>query len=69
MKGNINEIKNLVPFDHPYLDKLPNKIIENFSALLGDKFHFMDRIKVPAHHFFKKHQAYLQLLAFFMSSY
>jgi len=38
-----------VPLDAP-----PAEIIDIFSSVLGDAFHFMDRPKVPIHHEYKK---------------
>ena len=36
------------------LDEAPTAIEDNFSSVVGDSFHFMDRPKVPMHHDGKK---------------
>ena len=47
-------------FLHPKLDLPPASMNDVFSRVLGDGFHFMDRIKVPTHHSHEK-----KLLRFF----
>ncbi|CAJ1958310.1 unnamed protein product [Cylindrotheca closterium] len=37
-----------------HLDNAPDKITDCFSAVVGDVFHLMDRMKIPTHHEFKK---------------
>ncbi len=37
-----------------HLDPVPTKINDIFSAVLGDIFHAIDRVKIPVHHYFKK---------------
>ena len=54
MHGNVMDIKNAVPFNHPKLSPPPSSIADKFSSVLGDGFHFMDRIKVPTNHCHKK---------------
>ena len=41
-------------FLHPTLDFSPTSTNDTFSRVLGDGFHFVDRIKVPMHHSYKK---------------
>jgi hypothetical protein len=36
------------------LDEAPTAIEDNFSSVVGDSFHFMDRPKIPLHHDGKK---------------
>ena len=36
-----------MPFDHPNLSKTQHNIEDKYYAVIGDGFHFMDRVKVP----------------------
>ena len=47
------------------LEKSPNQIKDIFYAVLGEAFHFMDRMKVPTNHCFKKRYFALLQEAFF----
>ena len=46
-------------FLHPKLDLPPASINDTFSRVLGYGFHFMDRVKVPMHHSYKKNITFL----------
>jgi hypothetical protein len=47
------------------LDPQPDQIHDVFSTVLGDAFHFMDRVRVPMHHELKKAYFYSLSEAFF----
>ena len=37
-----------------HLDPVPTKINDIFSAVLGDIFHAIEKVKIPVNHYFKK---------------
>ena len=43
-----------MPAPTTFLDAEPDQIRDVFSSVLGDVFHFMDRVRVPMHHELKK---------------
>jgi len=45
------------------LDAEPDQIRDVFSSVLGDVFHFMDRVRVPIHHELKKAYFYFYSLS------
>ena len=53
MKGTISEIKDVV-LNHSELEKPPNHVKDIFSKVLGNVFHFIDKMKVPISHCHKK---------------
>ena len=54
MHGNVSNLKNTVSFHHPNLSTPPTVVEDKFSAVLGDGFHYMQRIRVPTNHCYKK---------------
>ena len=57
-------MKDVVPFNHPCLQKPTIKMIDKFTATFGDGFHFMDIIRVSVHHYFKKRHFFSLIEAF-----
>jgi hypothetical protein len=47
-----------------FLDAEPDQIRDVFSSILGDVFHFMDRVRVPIHHELKRAYFYFLSEAF-----
>ena len=46
--------QQVMPAPTTFLDTEPDQIRDVFSSVLGDVFHFMDRVRVPMHHELKK---------------
>ena len=47
-------LPNLPAHHGPHLSAPPAVIVDKYSSVLGDTFHFMDRPKVSTHHEVKK---------------
>ena len=54
MHGDVSNLKNAVSFHHPNLSAPPTVVEDKFSAVLGDGFHCMQRIRVPTNYYCKK---------------
>ena len=55
----------VMPAPTTFLECEPDQIRDVFSSVLGDVFHFMDRVRVPMHHELKKAYFYSLSEAFF----
>ena len=54
MHGDVSNLKNTVSFHHPNLSALPTVVEDKFSVVLGNRFHCMQRVRVPTNHYHKK---------------
>ena len=52
--------------DYPHLEKLPERIKDKFSVVLGDAFHFVDRMKILTNHYCKKTMFFVITRRFFL---
>ena len=59
MHGDDSNLNNPAPFNHLNLSARSTVAEDVFSAVLGNEFHYMQRIRVLTNHYTKKYSMFL----------